>query len=76
MGLLQPEDLGNHVLCGGVQQDPSGSQAHHYVSAHWRQAYRNGIGTWGPTEESHISQNACHSMETTFTLFGCAQVIV
>lgn len=23
MGLLQPEDLGHHVLCGGVQQDPS-----------------------------------------------------
>ena len=25
--------------------------------------------------ESHISQNACHSMETTFLLLGCAQVI-
>lgn len=45
MGLLQPEDLGHHVLCGGMQQDPPRGQAHHYVSAHWGQAHRNGIGT-------------------------------
>lgn len=45
MGLLQPEDLGHHVLCGGMQQDPPRGQAHHYISAHWGQAHRNGIGT-------------------------------
>lgn len=46
MGLLQPENLSNHVFCGGVQQDTSGSQSHHNVSAHWRQAHRNGIRSY------------------------------
>lgn len=58
VGLLQPEDLSNHVFCGGVQQDTSGSQSHHYISAHWRQAHRNGIRAY--EEKRVISLTGWH----------------
>lgn len=45
MRLLQAEDLRHHVVCGGVQQDPTRGQSHHHVAAHGRQTDRDGIGT-------------------------------
>lgn len=55
MGLLQPEDLSNHVFCGGMQQDTPGSQSHHYISAHWRQAHGNGVWAY-KQNSSYFSQ--------------------
>lgn len=68
MGLLQPEDLGHHVLRGGMQQDPPWGQAHHHISTHRGQAHRNGIGTWGPKEQRDISQSSCYYKEIIFPL--------
>lgn len=61
MGLLQPEHLRHHVVSGGVQQDPARGQAHHHVTAHGRQADRDGIGTWKERQSSDQINSKIHS---------------